>query len=143
MIEAILITFHVLACLTLIAVILLQVGRGHGLTGSSFGQSGVQTLFGTRAADFLAKTTTVMAFIFVFTCIGLDILYARRSRSLFGPTTPAQQIDMEKIQELVKKIQAEEAGKKTEEAVQAPVDKAGEVSEEEPRPTQEAAKATT
>ena len=101
-----------LACLTLILVILLQVGRGHGLSGASFSQSGVQTVFGTKTADFLTKATSVMAIVFVITCISLDILQARKSRSLFGPRRgPAAKIDMEKLKQVLAKIQAEQAKK--------------------------------
>ena len=78
-----LIVLHVIICLILIAVILLQAGRGQGLTGGSFAASGVQSLFGTRAADVLAKVTTGAAILFLFTCIGLDVLETRQSRSLF------------------------------------------------------------
>ena len=38
---------HVIGCLILIVVILLQVGRGHGLTGGGFGGESTQSIFGT------------------------------------------------------------------------------------------------
>ncbi len=112
MLNVILIIFHVMACFTLILVILLQVGRGHGLSGASFSQGGVQTVFGTRAADFFSKATSVMAIVFMITCISLDVLYARRSRSLFGPSKAGStQVDMEKLKQVLEKIQAEQAVK--------------------------------
>ncbi len=110
MLNAILIVFHIMACFTLILVILLQVGRGHGLSGASFSQGGVQTVFGTRAADFFSKATSVMAIVFMVTCISLDVLHARRSRSLFGPSKArATQVDMEKLKQVLEKIKAEQA----------------------------------
>lgn len=111
MLNAILIFFHIAACFTLILVILLQVGKGHGLSGASFNQGGVQTVFGTRAADFLSKATSVMAIVFMLTCISLDVLYARRSRSLFSSPGggPATQVDMEKLKQVLEKIKAEQA----------------------------------
>ncbi len=113
MLNAILVFFHVMACLTLIFVILLQIGRGHGLSGASFSQSGVQTVFGTKTADFLSKATTVMAIIFVITCISLDVLQARTSRSLFAPSggSSMSKADMEKIKQVLEKIKAEQAAK--------------------------------
>lgn len=104
----VLVVLHVLICFILIAVILLQAGRGQGFGGSSFGGGGVQTLFGTRAADFLTKATTVAAVLFLFTCIGLDILEARRSRSLFDAKRPVVPVDVEQIQKVLEKIKTEE-----------------------------------
>lgn len=127
MLNAILIFFHILACFTLILVILLQVGRGHGLSGASFAQGGVQSVFGTKTADFLSKATSVMAVIFLITCISLDILQSRRSRSLFGPGRPAagQKVDVQKIREVLEKIKAEQAAQPGEGKEQAPFQPAG------------------
>ncbi len=114
MLTVILIVFPGLACFTLILVILLQVGRGHGLSGASFSQGGVQTVFGTKTADFLSKATSVMAIVFMITCISIDITYSRRSRSLFGTSgRGANKIDMEKLKEALEKIKAEQAKKGT------------------------------
>lgn len=108
MLNAVLLFFHVMACLTLILVILLQVGRGHGLTGSSFTQSGVQSVFGTKAGDFFSKATSVMAIVFMLTCISLDVMHSRRNRSLFGPgQEKTTQVDMEKLKQVLEKIKAE------------------------------------
>jgi preprotein translocase subunit SecG len=101
---------HVVICFILIAVILLQAGRGQGLVGSSFTAGGVQSLFGTRAADFLTKATTVAACLFLVTCIALDIIEAQKSRSLFEAQRPAAPVDVQQIQKVLEKIKAEEAG---------------------------------
>ena len=100
---------HVVICFILIAVILLQAGRGQGLAGPSFTAGNVQSLFGTRAADFLTKATTVSAILFLFTCIGLDIMETQKSRSLFErrrPVASAQPIDAQQIQKVLEKIKA-------------------------------------
>lgn len=76
----ILVTLHIIVCLVLILVILLQAGKGAGLA-NIFG-GGVQTLFGTKASTFLTRATAVCAIIFLLTCLGLGILSARRGRSL-------------------------------------------------------------
>lgn len=106
-----LVVLHVMICFVLIAVILLQAGRGQGLTGSSFTGGGVQSLFGTRTADFLTKATTVSAILFLFTCIGLDILETQRSRSLFEEKRPAVPVDVRQIQKVLEKIKEEKKSK--------------------------------
>jgi preprotein translocase subunit SecG len=67
---------HVVACLALILVVLLQAGKGASM-GAAFGGSS-QTVFGsTGATPFLAKLTTVVAILFMFTSLGLAIFANR------------------------------------------------------------------
>jgi preprotein translocase subunit SecG len=62
---------HVLVCVFLILVILLQAGKGGGM-GAAFGGAGAQTVFGGRGAQtFLGKITSVMAAIFMLTSLTL------------------------------------------------------------------------
>lgn len=99
---------HVIVCLLLVAVILLQAGRGQGLTGPSFGSGNVQSLFGTRAADFLSKTTSVAAICFLFTCITLDVIEGRKSRSLLEGARQSAPVDMNAIKKALAKIKEEQ-----------------------------------
>jgi preprotein translocase subunit SecG len=63
---------HVVACLALILVVLLQAGKGASM-GAAFGGSS-QTVFGsTGATPFLAKLTTIVAVLFMLTSLGLAI----------------------------------------------------------------------
>ncbi|MBI4227217.1 MAG: preprotein translocase subunit SecG [Candidatus Omnitrophica bacterium] len=71
---------HLMVSLILIAVILLQAGRGGGLA-DMFG-GGSSNALGTRASTYLTKATTVCAVIFLCTSIGLAVLSARQGRSL-------------------------------------------------------------
>ena len=109
MMGIILVALHVVVCFLLIAVILLQAGRGQGLAGANFSSGNVQSLLGTRSADFLTKATTVAAILFLFTCIGLDILEAQRSRSLFNERRPTAPVDAQQIQKILEKIRTEGA----------------------------------
>jgi preprotein translocase subunit SecG len=82
---------HVIVCLFLIGVILLQQGKSADLAGA-FGGQGSQTAFGPRgAANLLTKLTTWSAIIFMFTSIGLFVLIARQSgpRSVLEGTKTA------------------------------------------------------
>jgi len=95
---------HVTVCLVLIIVILLQAGRGQGLTGASFGGGNVQSLFGTKASSFLTKATSVCAILFLFTCIGLNVLEVQKSRSLFKSPSTQAPLDVEQIKKALEKI---------------------------------------
>ena len=97
------ICIHVIVCFVLIIVILLQAGRGQGLTGASFGGN-VQSLFGTKASSFLTKATSVCAILFLFTCIGLNIIEIQKSRSLFKSPGAQAPLDVDQIKKALAKI---------------------------------------
>ena len=99
-----LVILHVFVCLFLIVVILLQAGRGQGLSWGVFGGT-PQSILGTKTASFLTRVTTGCAIVFLFTCIGLNILETHKLRSLLAPTTPITDVDFNKIKEAL-----EEAG---------------------------------
>ncbi len=71
---------HIVVSLILIAVILLQAGRGGGLA-DMFG-GGSQSILGTRASTFLTKATTVCAVLFLLTSLTLALMSAKQGRSL-------------------------------------------------------------
>ena len=69
----ILIVIHVIVCVALIMIVLLQTGKGADM-GAAFGGGGSQTLFGsTGASTFLSKLTTVAAVIFMITSFTLAL----------------------------------------------------------------------
>jgi preprotein translocase subunit SecG len=77
---------HIIVCLFLIGVVLVQQGRSADLAGA-FGGQGSQTAFGPRAAaNVLTRLTTWGAIIFMCTSLTLTILYTRgeRSHSVLG-----------------------------------------------------------
>jgi preprotein translocase subunit SecG len=85
------ITLHVICCLFLIGVVLLQQGRSADLAGA-FGGQGSQTAFGPRAAaNVLTRLTTWSAIIFMITSVSLTVLYVRSSgpHSVLDSTKPA------------------------------------------------------
>ena len=75
-----LITFiHIVVCMFLIIVVLLQSGKS-GDIAAAFGGQGSQTAFGPRgAATALSRATTWSAIIFMVTSITLSIAASRRS----------------------------------------------------------------
>jgi preprotein translocase subunit SecG len=81
------ITVHIIACLFLIAVVLLQQGKGQDLA-SAFGGGGTQTAFGPRgSANVLSRATTVLAGVFMVTSLALSMVKPR-ARSVLD-TVPA------------------------------------------------------
>ncbi len=99
--------FHVIASLFLIAVILLQAGRGQGLSWGVFGGS-PQSILGTKTASFLSRVTTACAIIFLFTCISLNIIETRKSRSLVLPQRSTSQLDFSKIKKALEEAEKTE-----------------------------------
>jgi preprotein translocase subunit SecG len=83
------VTVHVIVCLFLIGVVLLQQGRSADLAGA-FGGQGSQTAFGPRAAaNVLTRLTTWSAVIFMCTSLALTVLYVRganHTHSVLGDT---------------------------------------------------------
>jgi preprotein translocase subunit SecG len=80
----------VIACFFLIGVVLLQQGKGQDLA-SAFGGGGTQTAFGPRgSANVLSRATTILAGVFMVTCLALTTLKPKSSSVLDqAPLTPA------------------------------------------------------
>lgn len=73
------IVVHVIVCVGLIGIILVQRGRGGGFVDSF---AGLDSVFGAKTSSFLTKLTTTFAVTFFFTCLALAFLSLQRSRSL-------------------------------------------------------------
>ncbi len=70
---------HVIVCVGLIIVVLIQRGRGGGLVESF---SGMESMFGTKTSAMLTKATTVMSVCFFVTCLLLAVMSVHQSKSL-------------------------------------------------------------
>lgn len=90
---------HVIVCILLIGIILIQSGRGGGFVDSF---SGVESMFGTKTNVFLTRTTTTLSIIFFITSVGLALLSVRQSRSLMKTVTDSHSQDTPQAQESVK-----------------------------------------
>lgn len=67
----IILTIHIVVCIILMGIILLQAGKGASI-GAAFGSGGSQTIFGGRGpATFFQKFTTALAVLFMVTSISL------------------------------------------------------------------------
>src|SRR6201981_506208 len=71
---------HIVVCLILVVVVLLQSGKAADLAGA-FGGMGSQTVFGPRgSATVLSKATTIAAALFMVTSLSLSIISTRAGR---------------------------------------------------------------
>src|SRR5271170_3940676 len=86
-------TIHVLVCLFLVVVVLLQSGKAADLAGA-FGGMGSQTVFGPRgSATVLSKATTIAAALFMVTSLCLSIMATRNGGAvpaIFDRKLPVQ-----------------------------------------------------
>ena len=81
---------HIIVCVFLVSIVLLQHGKGADI-GATFGGSG-QSLFGTEGpVPILNKITTASAVIFMITSISLAYLSANRTTGsvMGGYSVPA------------------------------------------------------
>ena len=82
--SVILTIIHVIVCLFLVIVVLLQSGKAADLAGA-FGGMGSQTVFGPRgAATALSRATTASAVMFMVTSLGLSVISTRQSGTAGG-----------------------------------------------------------
>jgi preprotein translocase subunit SecG len=71
----VLVIIHIIVCIALIMIVLLQSGKGAEM-GAAFGGSS-QTIFGGAGpAPFLSKITTIAAVVFMLTSLALAYLSA-------------------------------------------------------------------
>lgn len=86
---AVLITLHIIVCIALIVVVLLQAGKGAEM-GVSFGGGGSNTVFGASGGrDFMSKLTAAAAIIFMLTSLTLAYFYGQPGSSSVMPENKA------------------------------------------------------
>ena len=75
---------HVIVCLFLVVVVLLQSGKAADLAGA-FGGMGSQTVFGPRgSATVLSRATTIAAALFMVTSLTLSIMATKQGGGSSG-----------------------------------------------------------
>jgi preprotein translocase subunit SecG len=78
-------TLFIILCLVLIFVVLIQKGRGGGISGA-FGGSGGNTAFGSKTGDVLTWATSIIFGLFMLLAVTLNLIADKMSQ----PTTPTQ-----------------------------------------------------
>ena len=75
------VVIHILVCIALILIVLLQAGRGAEM-GAAFGGAS-QTIFGSAGAmGFLSKLTTIAAIVFMITSLVLTFASTKRASTV-------------------------------------------------------------
>jgi preprotein translocase subunit SecG len=86
------VVFHVLLAVAIIGIVLLQRGKGAD-AGAGFGAGASGTVFGARgSANFLSRTTAVLATLFFLTSLGLTYLFSQQKAptSVVDTVKPAE-----------------------------------------------------
>lgn len=91
MLYQIILLFHVIAAFCIVALVLVQQGKG-ATVGAAFGSGASQTVFGSRGSgSFLFKVTMGFMIIFFVTSLGLNYLSARAYKTERIITLPVEQ----------------------------------------------------
>ena len=73
-------TFFLVLCAIFALLILIQKGRGGGIS-AAFGGAGGNTAFGSKTGDVLTWATSIVFFIFLVTCVSLNLLAGNIDRA--------------------------------------------------------------
>ncbi|MFH2137084.1 MAG: preprotein translocase subunit SecG [Candidatus Omnitrophota bacterium] len=113
----VLLIVHVIVSLFLIFIILIQSGKGEGLSDVFGGGSSQTTIFGTRTGTFLTKATTASAIIFMVTCLSLAFISRKE-----GGSVVQQELQKEQVNDKIKGLMqgAKEAQEKAASTPAAP-----------------------
>lgn len=84
---------HLIAAIAIVVLVLLQQGKGADM-GAAFGGGSSQSVFGSRgSANFLSRTTAILAALFFITGLSLAYIYTKQSaapRSVMATQSNAQ-----------------------------------------------------
>lgn len=93
---------HSITCVLLVLTVLMQAGRGGGLTESF---SSAESVFGAQTSAFMVRTTSILATVFFITSLSLAFISSRQDRSLMAnkkqDTKQSAPSNQNKVKELV------------------------------------------
>jgi len=88
---------HAVVSILLLVIILMQSGRGGGLTESF---ASAESMFGAKTNEFMVKSTTVIASLFLLTCLGLAIVSSQKGKSLMSSNVAPESQEIPATQEV-------------------------------------------
>ncbi len=80
---------HILICVLLACAILMQAGRGGGLTENF---AAAESMFGAKTNTVMVKATTILASIFLVTCMSLAFFSFQKDKSLMSDKVAGQSL---------------------------------------------------
>ncbi|NNM60494.1 MAG: preprotein translocase subunit SecG [Legionellales bacterium] len=100
--QILLVLVHILTCVALLALVLLQQGKGAEI-GAAFGSGASSTVFGSPgASSFLFKLTMGMGALFFITSLALgysDSMLAKKTQNIVISPNAIQQQQAQQIQQ--------------------------------------------
>ncbi|WP_019342077.1 preprotein translocase subunit SecG [Stutzerimonas stutzeri] len=88
MLQTVVIVVHLLVAIGVVALVLLQQGKGAD-AGASFGSGASATVFGSQGSStFLSRLTGILAGVFFATSLGLAFFATRQADQLSGVGLP-------------------------------------------------------
>ena len=88
MLQTVVIVVHLLVAIGVVALVLLQQGKGAD-AGASFGSGASATVFGSQGSStFLSRFTAILAAVFFATSLGLAFFATRQADQLSGAGLP-------------------------------------------------------
>ena len=122
-----LMVLHIMVCILLILVVLLQRGKGSDI-GAALGGGGSNTVFGSRGAgNFLTKLTTAAAVTFMLTSLSLSYITTQEAQLLVFDEELAEEDDTGASADALEEVVAEDdpaAGASADELVEIDLDAA-------------------
>lgn len=128
MLHMVLLVIHIIVSLFLIFIILIQSGKGEGLSDVFGGGSSQTTIFGTRTGNFLTKATTASAIIFMITCLSLAFISKKAGNSVITQ----ELIKKQAVEKVEKIMNPEKESAQTPAAVEETVNVAQDEASEQP-----------
>lgn len=86
---ALVMALFLFVCLFMVLLILIQKGRGGGLT-SAFGGAGANTAFGSKTGDVLTWATSIVFGIYLILAISMNLLAEKKANPGMGLPAPTQ-----------------------------------------------------
>lgn len=90
--EQIILIVHIILAVGIVAFVLMQQGKGAD-AGASFGAGASQTVFGSGgSANFMSRTTAILATAFFVTSLGLAVFAKRQASVIENFGIPAEEV---------------------------------------------------
>jgi preprotein translocase subunit SecG len=113
--ESIVWSIHVIAAVVMVVMVLLQQGKGADM-GAAFGSGSAGSVFGASgSANFMSRTTALIATVFFCTSLGLTYISTNRTEDAGVMSRMGEMIEASESQSTLTETEAE--SEKAEEAV--------------------------